>query len=145
MEVSKLFHNKHKIIQALRGHVVATTKYCHCNTKATRQYFLNEYGCILFFLCLCPPAPSCIPAWHVGSWPGIKPTSPAVEAWSLNQWTAREVSIWLHSNETIIDTEICNSRNFHIIKVFYFFLPFKNKNHFPSWAIQKQVQGGFSP
>ena len=32
---------------------------------------------------------------HVGSyvlWPGIQPTSPAVEAWSLNKWTARELS-----------------------------------------------------
>ena len=36
--------------------------------------------------------------WHVESaWgilvlgPGIKPVPPAVEAWSLNHWTAREV------------------------------------------------------
>ena len=26
-------------------------------------------------------------------WPGIKPVSPALEAWSLNHWTAREVLI----------------------------------------------------
>ena len=25
------------------------------------------------------------------SWPGIEATSPALEAWSLNHWTAREV------------------------------------------------------
>ena len=33
--------------------------------------------------------------WYVGvlaPQPGIKPGSPTVEAWSLNQWTAREVS-----------------------------------------------------
>ena len=30
--------------------------------------------------------------WHAElPWPGIEPVSPAVKAWSLNHWTAREV------------------------------------------------------
>ena len=29
--------------------------------------------------------------WILVPWPGIVPLSPAVEAWSLNHWTAREV------------------------------------------------------
>lgn len=27
--------------------------------------------------------------------PGIRPTLPAVEAWVLNQWTARDVPTWV--------------------------------------------------
>ena len=27
-------------------------------------------------------------------WQGIEPVSPALEAWSLNHWTAREVPDW---------------------------------------------------
>ena len=27
-------------------------------------------------------------------WPGIEPVSPAVEAWSLNHWTTRDVLIF---------------------------------------------------
>ena len=34
----------------------------------------------------------CSAAWGIlVPWPGIKPIAPAVEAWSLNHWTTREV------------------------------------------------------
>ena len=42
-------------------------------------FFFQFFGCAM---------------WHVGiivPQPGIEPMPPAVEAWSLNHWTAREV------------------------------------------------------
>ena len=39
---------------------------------------------------------------HAGSYfpePGIKPAPPAVEAWTLNHWTAREVPIQIKLNQ----------------------------------------------
>ena len=35
---------------------------------------------------------TCMACGHLGSQPGIEPTPPALEAWSLNHWTAKEVS-----------------------------------------------------
>ena len=29
-------------------------------------------------------------------WPGIRPVPPALEAWSLNHWTAREVPVYMY-------------------------------------------------
>ena len=37
--------------------------------------------------------------WDLSPWPGIKPMLPALEGWSLNHWTAREVpwsGFWLY-------------------------------------------------
>ena len=36
---------------------------------------------------------SCLEAGEISSWPTIKPVPPATEAWSLNYWTAREVTV----------------------------------------------------
>ena len=36
--------------------------------------------------------------WDLSSWLGIKPISPAVEAWNLNHWTIREVPTSLFSD-----------------------------------------------
>ena len=40
--------------------------------------------------------------WILAPLPGIKPMPPAVEVWSLNHWTAREVL-----QETVLFTEYC--------------------------------------
>ena len=46
-----------------------------------------------FFLAtLCPACGILVP------WPGIEPVPPAVKAWSLNHWTAREVPVYLVLN-----------------------------------------------
>ena len=48
--------------------------------------------------------PHCVACGILVPRPGIKPTSPAVEAWSLNHWTAREIlhldSDWPAVNRT---------------------------------------------
>ena len=36
---------------------------------------------------------SCLEAGEISSWPRIKPVPPATEAWSLNYWTASEVTV----------------------------------------------------
>ena len=38
-------------------------------------------------------------------WPGIEPAPPAVEAWSLNYWTAREVPGWAGLMWNFVPTE----------------------------------------
>ena len=43
------------------------------------------------FIYLAAPGLSC-GMWDLVPWPGIKPGSPALGAWSLNHWTTREVS-----------------------------------------------------
>ena len=45
------------------------------------------FGFVLFIFIfwLCPTA-----CGILVSWPGTEPVSPALEAWSLNHWTARE-------------------------------------------------------
>ena len=55
--------------------------------------FLSCFPALLFFFFFWPCRTACgilVPQ------PGIKPMPPAVEAWSLNHWTAREVPV-LHS------------------------------------------------
>ena len=47
-------------------------------------------------------------------WPGIEPASPALEAWSLNHWTAREVPVLS-----------CKEKNFTL-----FFIPSRFYLHF---------------
>ena len=34
--------------------------------------------------------------WDPSTWPGMEPASPALEAWSLNHWTTREVPKFQH-------------------------------------------------
>ena len=41
---------------------------------------------MLFFFSSCS-------RWDLSSWPGIEPTVPALEAWGLNHWTAREIPL----------------------------------------------------
>ena len=46
----------------------------------------------------------CCSMWYLVPWPGVVPRPPAMEAWSLNHWTTREVSrecnfhVKLHTN-----------------------------------------------
>ena len=54
-------------------------KLFQISPKFFHFFFLKFFGCAM---------------WHVGitvPQPGIEPMPPAVEAWNLNHWTAREV------------------------------------------------------
>ena len=60
--------------------------------KKTLLFQLSNFVYLLFFLFLAMPYTACeilVPQ------PGIKPMPPAVEAWSLNHWTTREVPVYL--------------------------------------------------
>ena len=46
--------------------------------------FIFTYICGVFFLAMPQACGILLP------WPGIEPVAPAVEAWSLNHWTARQ-------------------------------------------------------
>ena len=54
---------------------------------------MKDVKCFFFFLA----TPGGV--WDLSSRPGIEPTLPAVEAWSLNHWTAREVPRMLRFHE----------------------------------------------
>ena len=74
------------------------SEYLHCrkNPMCSAYSFpppTNPYLFICLFICIF--IHSCV---HLAAargilvpWPGIEPSPPAVEAWSLNHWTTREV------------------------------------------------------
>ena len=57
--------------------------FIHCTTKELHLFFFNLYFKILW--------PRCTACVILVPCPRIKPASPALEAWSLNNWTAKEV------------------------------------------------------
>ena len=73
-------------------------KFCISFVKCTPYIYivLHVYCIVLFYFILTTAV------WYVGvlaPQPGIKPGPPTVEAWSLNQWTAREVPYFIIFNE----------------------------------------------
>ena len=65
----------------------AFNKSVLCPTRLADYVILGriKQWTYFFFFWLC-----CAACGILVPWPGIEPTSPAVEAWSLNRWTARE-------------------------------------------------------
>ena len=63
-------------------------------TRAAFLSFIKAVGCLCLYLVTYLFSifwPCCMACGILVPWPGIEPMSPAVEAWSLNNWTTREV------------------------------------------------------
>ena len=70
----------------------------------------KKYLFIYLFIYLFSPLHAA--CWILVPWPGIEPASPAVEVWSLNHWTARDVSLshtplTVHNIELYFNINIC--------------------------------------
>ena len=64
-----------------------------CLWLGTAPMISSCYSITFFFFFLATPRGM----WNRSCWPGIRPTPPCIERWSLNHWTAREVpkmNIW---------------------------------------------------
>ena len=54
--------------------------------------------------------------WDPSTWPGMEPASPALEAWSLNHWTTREVPAQTQFLKTLCHSFI-NSPKKHLLSI----------------------------
>ena len=78
-----------------------TSRYNHIQIDIYVHQFGNKLVCKIFYFLNFPYSLfifNFLAIWHglwdLVPWPGIKPMPPALDVWSLNHWTAREIPLY---------------------------------------------------